>query len=375
MQKSFDICSASGNYGITVSHGLLAYLITAHPDAIFLIDARLENKLPASITKRIPIEAKESSKSLEAMAEVILQLRAFGANRTSHLIAIGGGIMQDIATFTASIYMRGISWTYMPTTLLSMADSCIGGKSSINVRNYKNLVGNIYPPTQVVIDVDFIHTLAAEQVVGGLYEAAKICYARGEHPFLDYLEKNPTWPLSNEAAQQLLIHSLQTKKWFIETDEFDQKERLLLNFGHTFGHALEAATDFGISHGVAVGVGMLTAIEYAQQRQLLNESGHKRVAPLAAHIKAMLDILNANHLQWPAIHLATVMEKFNNDKKHRTDAYRIVLPKENGELELISEPRNDTVRTQFCQSYETVLNRLGITFRGIVPHITHSEYT
>jgi len=362
MPESFEVISSSGNYVVTTGSGLLAGVIAANPDAIFLIDERLEHVLPASVEKRIVIEANESRKSLEAMPEVILQLRKFGANRSSHLVAVGGGIMQDIATFAASVYMRGISWTYMPTTLLGMADSCIGGKSSINVLGYKNLIGNFYPPLEVVIDVDFIRTLDAEQVIGGLYEAVKICYTRGHQPFLDYLAEGPAWPLPADVAQRLLLRSLRTKKWFIETDEFDQKERLLLNFGHTFGHALEAATDFGVSHGMAVGVGMLIAIDYAQRRGVLGAMGEQRVAQLAQHVDEMLAIVVGSGMRWPQVDLAAVMEKFNNDKKHRADAYRVVLPTGEGDLDLVSEPRDDTVRAALRQSYETVFDRLGVTY-------------
>ena len=214
-------------------------------------------------------------------------MRELGANRATHLIAIGGGVIQDIVTFCASVYMRGLRWTYMPTTFLSMADSCIGGKSSINVMGYKNLVGNFYPPSQVLIDVDFVDTLDAEKVVGGLFEAAKICYARSYGEFAAYLAEHPASKMSLDVAHVVIVRALRTKKWFIEIDEFDKKERLLLNFGHTFGHAIEAGGDFSVPHGIAVGLGMLVAIKYAGLRQWLSPGGEEHTAALAAHIRAM----------------------------------------------------------------------------------------
>jgi 3-dehydroquinate synthase len=364
VQESFEIVSSSGNYAVTIGRDLLAGVVALDPNAIFLIDERLQNALPPSAVKRIVVEAAESRKSLEVMPEIILALREHGANRSSHLIAIGGGVIQDIATFAASIYMRGIRWTYMPTTLLGMADSCIGGKSSINVLGYKNLIGNFYPPEEVVIDVDFIRTLDAEQVIGGLFEAVKICYARGQRPFADYLAEGPTWPLAADVAQRLLTRSLRTKKWFIETDEFDQKERLLLNLGHTFGHALEAATDFGVSHGVAVGIGMLIAIDYARRRDRLTGKGHECAAQLEEHVTTMMNLVVASGVQWPDVDLSKVMQKFDNDKKHRSDVYRVVLPIGDGALELISEPRDDITREHLHASYAAVFAGLGIAMRA-----------
>ena len=360
MQESFDIVSSSGAYNVTAGEGLLEQVITEHPDAIFMVDQRLAEFLPASISRRILVEATESNKSLERMPELILQLRELGANRSSHLVAIGGGVIQDIATFAASVYMRGIPWTYMPTTLLGMADSCIGGKSSINMLGYKNLVGNFYPPERVLIDMRFLATLNADQVVGGLFEAAKICYAKGYKDFLAYLNESPMFPLDPDSAQRLIVRSLKTKKWFIETDEFDQKERLLLNYGHTFGHALEAGTDFGISHGVAVGVGMVVAVEFAKQTNLLTLLGESHSSNLIDHVRSMIgEGLVAVMKSPPSVNLALVMEKFNNDKKHRTESYRMVVPQADGGLELISVPRTDAVRGQIEAAYLSGLRLIG----------------
>lgn len=356
MQESFDISSSTGNYNVVLGTDLLSQVLTQYPDAIYMIDERLEAVLPDLITKRILIKADEMSKSLERMPEVILKMRELGANRTSHLVAIGGGVIQDIATFVASVYMRGIPWTYMPTTLLGMADSCIGGKSSINMLGYKNLVGNFYPPEAVLIDMAFIETLNEEQVVGGLFEATKICYARGYKEFLAYLQESPGYPMNPDNAQRVIARALQTKKWFIETDEFDQNERLLLNFGHTFGHAIEAGSDFGITHGIAVGIGMIVAVEYAKKAELLSSVGISHADHLIQHVKSMLgEGLKRVIEHPPKLDLELIMEKFNNDKKHRTDMYRMVVPNGDGELVLISAEKNDAVRKNIESAYQTGL--------------------
>ena len=137
--------------------------------------------------------------------------------------------------------MRGIAWSYMPTTVLAMVDSCVGGKSSINVGPYKNLVGTFHPPKQIDIDPLLATTLASEQIAAGLIEAAKICFCRGPASFAEYLGQEPGVGMGTQALEHVILTSLLAKKHFIEIDEFDKKERLLLNFGHTFGHAIEGA--------------------------------------------------------------------------------------------------------------------------------------
>lgn len=137
MSDKYEIHSASGHYTIEVGENLIQKVSGLYPDAIYIIDSKLVDRLPGSLSRRIVIEAVEENKALEKSAGYIAELRKLNANRDTHLVSVGGGIIQDITTFIASIYMRGLPWTYLPTTVLSMADSCIGGKSSINVLGYK----------------------------------------------------------------------------------------------------------------------------------------------------------------------------------------------------------------------------------------------
>ena len=365
MQESFEISASSGSYPVSVGTDLFSRLLIENPDAIYIVDKILEPRLPTSVTRRIVIEAIEANKSLEYAPQVIKELRKMGADRSSHLFAIGGGIIQDVTTFAASIFMRGMPWTYLPTTLLSMVDSCIGGKSSINAAGYKNLVGNFFPPSSVLVELSFIDTLDAEMIVGGLFEAAKICYASGYPGFLSYLALQPSCQMTPERAQGVILQSLRTKKWFIEVDEFDQKERLLLNFGHTFGHAMEAGTDFGISHGIGVGLGMLVANEYAKRHGSLTDMGLSRIDHLGGHVRTLLGALaSRDQLNLPTIDLGLVMDKFDHDKKHRPGSYRVIVPGGDGGLELISLPKNDKVRSDMVWSFEAALRQISWPFVG-----------
>lgn len=342
---------------MAIGQGLVSRVVADYPYAIYLVDNFVVNTLPLPEGRVVKVTASEEAKSLERMAEVIANLRRLGAHRRTHLVAIGGGVVQDIATFSASLYMRGISWTYMPTTLLAMADSCIGGKSSINVLGYKNLVGNFYPPKDVLIDVDFTKTLTKEMLVEGLFEAGKICYARNYEAFAGYLVEASNIRLSS--LQRVILRALQTKKWFIEIDEFDQKERLLLNFGHTFGHALEAGTDYALSHGIAVGLGMMVAVDYANDQSWLSTTGKEHASVLAAHVRSMIGVGNDCIVKPPVVvDLVRVMEKFENDKKHLAEAYRIVCPRHDGALELIAVPKTDQTRAGIAAAYRNALSNL-----------------
>lgn len=360
MSDLYEIVSAAGNYKIEVGRDLIKKTVELYPEALYIIDQNLTDRIPASVSSALVIEATEDNKSLESMAQYVAKLRELGANRDTHLVAVGGGIIQDITTFAASIYMRGLSWTYLPTTVLSMVDSCIGGKSSINVLGYKNLVGNFYPPKDIFIDPDFITTLDREMIVGGLFEAAKICYAKSPEHFSKYLTLTQASEITPQRLQSVAGLALSTKKWFIEVDEFDQKERLLLNFGHTFGHAIEAATNFDVHHGVGVGVGMLIACEFAEAASMLSASGLDAASLLKDHVMTML---GGGELGAPDdVDLNKVLEKFDYDKKHRRDFYRVVVPVRLGELELISIPRDAASREAIKTAFERAFCALSWTY-------------
>lgn len=366
MPESFEVSTSVGSYKVVVGEGLLAS-IAPGKHAIFLVDQFHLSKLDLKTDRLIAIPALESSKNLDYMPQVIEQMRKLGANRQTHVYAIGGGIIQDIATFVNSIYMRGIAWTYFPSTLLSMADSCIGGKSSINVAGYKNLVGNIYPPSAVYVDMDFCKTLGKNEIIGGLAEAVKICFARGPEFFDSYLALSPIYPLSGEKGVQVVSRALQAKKWFIEIDEFDQSERLLLNYGHTFGHALEASSNFALAHGVAVAIGMLVAIEYATKVGNLSGIGKAKSMQLERYIIDLIEPLKQEIRKiLSQIDLASVMQKFEGDKKHQQDFYRMVIPSSSGGLIIISTPKNAQSLAQIQTAYENTFLKYGFMVNSAI---------
>jgi 3-dehydroquinate synthase len=289
----------------------------------------------------IDIHATEQAKTLETVGFVIESLRTLGACRDGHLIAIGGGVIQDIATFAASAYMRGISWIYYPTTLLGMVDSCIGGKSSINVGQYKNIAGNFYPPEKIIINTEFCKTLPPDEIIAGLCEAVKICFSDTGNAFDQYLSMTEKSGLIQQGALPKIIElSLRTKRKFIEEDEFDQSVRTLLNYGHTFGHAIEASSQFSITHGVAVGLGMLIAIKTSEKISPVTVRS-ARAQTLFNYLRLLLTHVSSLSDNLARLSSEEALRKFKSDKKHRPGEYAIIIPDNHGYLYKKLIPIND----------------------------------
>lgn len=327
------IASASGSYPIRIGWDLLD-MATLEQHTVVVSDRRFEERFRSLGVEVIAIDASEENKRLTYAESLILALREANLRRGGSILAVGGGVVQDLTTLAASLYMRGVDWVYVPTTLMAMVDSCIGGKSSINAGKIKNLVGNIYPPTEILIDASFADSLRPIDVASGLSEAVKIVFCRGKDAFEEYLDIAPAPEVDRSQLPRLIHHTLSAKKWFIEIDEFDHKERRLLNFGHTFGHAIEVATMFALPHGIAVSLGMVCALDHVAAQRDLTEAEralHAYVLGLAVTVSGLSTVLDGFDLD-------RFEHAFLADKKHTTEAFRLVLPVETGGVELVSIP-------------------------------------
>lgn len=263
MSEPLVICSHKGAYEVLFEPRGIEALDSIPPaNAHILIDAqvaelyasRLKNVL--ALPSVLRIEATEEAKSLERFPPYVAHLVAQGVRRDHVLLAIGGGIVQDIACFLAATLLRGLAWRFYPTTLLAQADSCIGSKSSVNCGGVKNILGTFTPPERVIVDVRFLETLDERDVRSGVGEMLKAHAIDGPAAFDCIAAAYPN--LFNDPAvmQKFVRRSLEIKKRYIEEDEFDRGPRNIFNYGHTFGHAIEAATDFAVPHGIAVTLGM-----------------------------------------------------------------------------------------------------------------------
>ena len=216
------------------------------------------------------IEAREQNKALEALPSLVSELLNRGVKRTHVLVAVGGGVVQDIVAFVASTLMRGLDWRFHPTTLLAQADSCIGSKSSINVGCYKNILGTYYPPTEIHVAVDLLDTLTPEDLRSGIGEIIKVHIIEGWDAARRLARDYPALLLNREVLEPYIHRSLEIKKRLIEVDEFDRGARLVLNYGHTFGHAMESATGYAVPHGIAVTLGMCMANYFSWRLGLMD---------------------------------------------------------------------------------------------------------
>jgi 3-dehydroquinate synthase len=356
MSASFDIVASTGTYKVSIESGVFHRYLSGLDHAAIIADQFFEPAFQQLARSAIFVPARETNKSLDASPALIEQMRHSGANRRTHLVAVGGGIIQDLSAFIASVYMRGLQWSYVPTTILAMVDSCIGGKSSINVGPYKNLVGTIHPPTQVLIDPALAVTLPPDDQSSGLIEAVKICFCHGAASFERHISYAPHPGMSTEALEQVIVNSLLAKKHFIEIDEFDKGERLLLNFGHTFGHAIEGASHYAIPHGIAVGIGILCALDF-QRRHGVDYANAPHVRLLEDHLDAMLRPIHNLGTHLRAMSLDDVIKRFESDKKHGSENYTLVLVAADGEVQLQRFPKSSKIQHNVQNAIQTIVEK------------------
>lgn len=256
------------------------------PNAFFVVDQNVWDLYQDELSV-IPenalykLEAVESNKVIETALSICESMVQMNAKRNAHLISLGGGITQDVTGFAANILYRGIAWTFVPTTLLAACDSCIGGKTSLNYKSYKNLLGTFFPPDVIHICPLFFKTLSRSDLESGLGEVVKFNVMGGPQTLQDIETALPKLlSLDTDTVNTFVRNSLFFKKSIIEEDEFDGGRRVLLNFAHTFGHAFEVSSEYGIPHGSAVALGMVSANAVSCARGILDASLDNKVRKL-----------------------------------------------------------------------------------------------
>jgi len=272
----------------------------------------------------IILPAGEQTKSFHQLQYVVEKLLSYKLDRHSTLIALGGGVMGDLAGFAASMLMRGISFVQIPTTLLSQVDSSVGGKTGINTSAGKNLVGAFYQPKAVLIDTEVLKTLPVRELKSGYAEVLKYGLIN-DLAFFNWLEQHGAAVLAGDApAQKYAIDaSCRAKAAIVEEDEHEQKDiRALLNLGHSFGHALEAlgGYDGRILHGEAVGIGCLLAFEFSHEKGL---------CPAHDVDRLRLHLLKTGLMSEPPFKVtaAAVLDAMRGDKKNKDGNITLILAK------------------------------------------------
>jgi 3-dehydroquinate synthase len=258
----------------------------------------------------------EANKTLASIASITHELLLLGADRHSHIVAVGGGIICDIAAFAAAIYMRGIGCTLVPTTLLAQVDAAIGGKNGINVEGYKNILGTFRQPQRVCCDLHCLATLPARAYAAGFAEVIKAAVIASSDLF-DYLESHADTAMQrqHDALEHIIACSVMIKASIVEQDEREHGKRRLLNLGHTFAHAIEKIS--ALPHGEAVSIGMCLASAAAVRLGLMQECDARRLESLLHRFALPTST---------AISVQDMLPAILHDKKKQRNSLPLILP-------------------------------------------------
>ena len=321
-----------GRHVLLVSDSNVAPLYAAR------VVAALAPHTPAQVLVTC-IAAGEGSKTLASFAELMRELADFGATRDACVFALGGGVVGDLAGFAAACWMRGIDCVQLPTTLLAMVDSAVGGKTAIDLAQGKNLVGAFHPPRAVFADTGALRTLPPRELHAGFAEIVKYG-AIADAAFLDWLDAHADALLAGDAAPlaEAIARSCAHKAAIVERDPYEHGERALLNFGHTFAHAIEAEQGYGagFNHGEAVAVGMRLAARLATALGLATAADAQRLTALLARFGLPLAL--------PAgLDPGALLARMRLDKKAAAGGLRFVLWDGPGRARLVADVPDDAV--------------------------------
>lgn len=287
-----NITSQKTKYKIYVGSGFIQNRIEdyANDNAFFIVDEKVaslyKNIIPSNSKRVFLFKANERNKILLNVEKMLKFLKNNGALRDSTLVAIGGGITGDTAAFAASLYMRGIKLIQIPTTLLSMLDSSVGGKTGVNLQGIKNNIGTFYQPKEVLIDCYFLNSLTNKEYLNGFAEAVKIAAVQDKE-FFSYIEENIKHILDRKKSvmEKLILKSCMLKAQVVEQDEKESGIRKLLNFGHTVAHGIESDSKYRVHHGYAVAMGMVYESQYALNNGYLDEETFNKIKNLLMKLK------------------------------------------------------------------------------------------
>jgi 3-dehydroquinate synthase len=263
----------------------------------------------------IVIGTGEKIKTLDTVEDIFKKLLSFGIDRSGFILGIGGGIVCDIAGFVASTYLRGIDFAFAPTTLLSQVDASIGGKNGVNFLGFKNMIGTFNQPKFILSDPEVLKTLPQEELANGFAEAVKHALI-ADLDYFEFFEKNVELllGLNPQAINHLIQKSVELKSAIVNRDEKEKGERRKLNFGHTYGHAIEKVS--GISHGKAVSIGSVVAAKLSLQKGLISNSDLDRIIKVLKNLDLPVSFNIDN---------SKVLDAMLKDKKREQDSIHFVL--------------------------------------------------
>ena len=292
--------------------------------------------------------ANEKNKNLKNINIILNKLFRHNFNRNDCVISLGGGITGDVSGFAASIYKRGMKFVNIPTTLLSQIDSSIGGKTGVNNKYGKNLIGSFMQPNIVLSDIDFLKSLQKREIICGYGEIIKHSIISNKNIF-NYLDKNihNILNLKSPFIEKTIADSCKVKKNIVEKDEKEKNFRKILNLGHTFAHAYEATSNYSkkLNHGEAVILGIISATKFSFKNKLLNKKDYKKILD---HIKKLnVPIIFKNYFKKKDINL--IFKYMQSDKKNVSSNINLILIKKIGKI-LINTKFNEFAIKKYLYS-------------------------
>lgn len=319
----------AGNYTQTI-------VIADESSAKYCLD-KVKEFLP--IQDPVVLPAGEISKTLTVAERVLKQLKQASLDRKSLIVGLGGGVVNDIAGFIASVYMRGIDWVMIPTTLTAQADASIGGKTGVNLAGYKNMVGSFWPPQAVLINSEFLTTLPARQLNNGLAEIIKMGFIYDKN-ILDHVAKlDPNSILDEELAKATEL-SARAKIEIVNADMYEKGERKLLNFGHTLGHGFESISLQSakpLLHGEAIAIGMVAETKLAELEKVCDIGLSVEIANLLQKFKLPI--------QRPDVPASEILQIIASDKKNIGNQINWTLPTERGQGKYDYQAKINNIQT------------------------------
>ncbi len=351
MNRTIEVALGERSYLIRIGSGLLDHpaewrdllrgrhvLVVTDAQVAPLYLDRVRAGLALHTHDALVLPAGEASKTLANSERIFDALAALGANRDGAIVALGGGVIGDLAGFAAACWMRGIDFVQMPTTLLAMVDSSVGGKTGVNVAAGKNLVGAFHQPRAIVADTATLATLPPREYAAGLAEVVKYG-AIGDESFFAWLEVNADALLAHDAdaLAEAIAFCCAYKAGVVARDERETGERALLNFGHTFGHALEAERGYGeLLHGEAVAIGMVAAATLSVQLGRARVEDTERLARLLSRFGLPTTL--------PPASADALLARMRLDKKNVGGRIRLILWRGIGKAEIVSDVDEAAIR-------------------------------
>ena len=339
----------------------LAGELVKHSAPLLLVDRNifqlyLQHQPSISHLPRLELDVNEGIKNIDSVLRIVDFLESNNASRTSMLFAVGGGIVQDLGAFACYMYKRGIPWTFVPTTLLAQGDSSVGGKTAVNHKQTKNLLALFSAPRRIITDTGFLATLPDEDWYSGAGEIFRLCITGGESSLLELERLHSALMMHDlELTTDLIRTALIVKKAVVEYDEFEIDIRRSMNYGHSFGHALEALASYEISHGVGVTIGILVENEISYLRGVLSIRERNRLLHLGNQLIS-LDSWN----RFRNLSLDGILDLLKRDKKTEGAVLKLATLRSIGKIEFIDLRMDSQGEAEIKAAATSVIDAIGV---------------